>query len=71
MNQEKIIEKARAEIESLGWEIDIQEGEGGFHLVCTKDGERRAWGLFELLTCWSEAYRAITGRDILSLRDFE
>lgn len=66
-----VLQTARSEIEKQGWSIRETFGEGDQrHLVCEKDGQRKAWGMFDRITCWSEAYRSICGKEILTiLRD--
>ncbi len=69
----QVLQVARSEIEKRGWFITETFGEGdNRHLVCEKDGQRKAWGMFDRITCWSEAYRAICGMEILTiLRDID
>lgn len=68
LNPNDYIVKARIALTSIGWSCDEtfnENGEG--HLVLTKDGERKAWGMFDQIFCWSEAYKTITGRSWLEL----
>ncbi len=68
-NLVEVMEAARKEIESNGWLITETPGDGEtIHVVCEKNGERRAWGMFDAFTCYSEAYRVICGKDIVSLK---
>ena len=63
MKQEQLIEKARKEITDLGWRIEeYNNGRGECHLVFTKGGERKGWGLLPTLYCWTEAYETLTGK---------
>lgn len=67
-----VVQAARSEIEKAGWHITETFGDGDQrHVVFEKDGERKAWGMLDRVTCWSEAYRTICGKDILTIaRDF-
>lgn len=63
MNPNDYIQKARAALTALGWSCEESFNEKGeCNLVLIKDGERKAWGMFDQIFCWSEAYKTITGR---------
>lgn len=65
---ESVLQAARKEIEKEGWEITETFGNNDqLHLVLMRDNKRKAWGMFDRVTCWSEAYRAIFRKDILTL----
>lgn len=61
-----VINKAKSEIASLGWKWSEEPGYPPnahlIHLELTRGDERKGWGLFEPLYCWTEAYEKITGK---------
>ncbi len=62
------IGKAHHAIGAEGWNIEEELTQNGLcHLVITKDDQRKAWGLFEPIYCWTEAYEHATGRQWLTL----
>lgn len=72
---ESLIEKAKASIGDLGWSWTQEPGyppnEKLVHIELTRGDERKGWGLFEPLFCWTEAYQAITGKPWMTLMEAE
>lgn len=64
---------AKSEIESYGWTVNVSKSDvlndNEIHIELTKSDERKGWGYFPDMHCWSQAYNAITGKDILYLSD--
>lgn len=60
---ELVVKAARHEIEAMGWEINEDFSDDGqlLHLELFKGGQRKGWGMFKPLYCWTEAYECITG----------
>lgn len=67
---EALFRSAKKEIEKNGWVVTEDLGENNeMLLICEKEGRRKGWGMFHPITCWSEAYKTICGKDILTLLD--
>ena len=67
MKQENLIKAAKKEIEAKGWKIKEHHYNGESHLEFTRGHERKGWGMFETLYCWTEAYQSITGKHWMTL----
>lgn len=65
MTEHELFKMAKSRIRAAGYTITEQYVGDKLHLICERGEERRAWGVFAPLTCWSEAYRAICGSDFL------
>ena len=66
---EAAIRTARREITQRGWSVsETRLGNNECHLELTKGSERKGWGVFDRLYCWTEAFEAITGRSWLELK---
>ncbi len=65
-----LIAKAKKEIENLGWTAveDMRNENGDVHLELTAaNGQRKGWGMFSQVYCWTEAYESITGKSWITL----
>lgn len=68
---DKLILKAKNEIEKLGWVAveDMRNDNGDVHLELTRNGVRKGWGMFDRAYCWTEAFEAVTGKRWTALLD--
>lgn len=68
---DELIAKAKKGIEKRGWTVveDMHNDQGDIHILLKKDGERKGWGMFDRVYCWTEAFEHVTGKRWMDLLD--